>query len=179
MPRQPANRQPSQRAPAEVRREVADRVLDESIHQYFMNDSPDKEVQAELASAQVAVNKLWADAELPKFIQFGKDDKGSHSHAVNGPAFKAAWGNPPLLIETFKLMEPVWDMLEARKDTPAIDADVASERVQEEGARSRSSKKPSPKVPTTKKKKKKYRGVNGLEIEDEMLTNAQEDGLER
>ena len=41
------------------------------------------------------------------------------------------------------------------------------------------SKKPSSKVPTTKKKKKKYRGVNGLEIEDEMLTNAQEDGLER
>ena len=98
MPRQPANRQPSQRAPAEVRREVADRVLDESIHQHFMNDSPDKEVQAELASAQAAVNKLWADAKLPKFIQFGKDDKGSHSHAVNGPAFKAVWGNPPLLM---------------------------------------------------------------------------------
>lgn len=149
-------------------------LLDEAIHQQLIVESPDKEVQAQLASTQAAVNKLWSGAALPKFIQFGKDDKGSHSHALNGPAFKAVWDNAPLLIETFKLMEPVWEMNEARKATPAIDDEVAQMLADDHIPAPNGPKKGATQASGQKGRKRKHRGVNGCEIEHEVSpTHAQ------
>ena len=97
-------------------------ILDEGIHKHLMIDSPDAAVKKVIATAQSNINKLWKEANLPKFIQFGKDTQGAHSHALNGPAFKAVWRNPELLIKTIKLMEPVWALLETRKQTPPLEA---------------------------------------------------------
>ena len=72
-------------------------------------------------TAKAKVNDLWAKAHLPKFIQFGKDDKGAHSHAMNGPTFKAVMRNAPLLKATFQAMQPVYALLEAKKLAPPLD----------------------------------------------------------
>ena len=58
---------------------------------------------------------MWKRAYLPKFIQFGKDGQGEHSHALNGPAFKAVWRHKTLLIQTIKHMEPVYELLESKR----------------------------------------------------------------
>ena len=55
-------------------------------------------MQAIIATAQGKINPEWKDANLPKFIQFGKDKQGAHSHALNGPAFKAVWRHKTLLV---------------------------------------------------------------------------------
>ena len=60
-------------------------LLDESVHKHLMVDSPDAEVKRAIEEAQAEINRMWRDANLPKFIQFGKDGQGAHSHALDGP----------------------------------------------------------------------------------------------
>ena len=95
-------------------------LIDESVHKHLMVESNDPEVKEAIATAQATINKMWKDANLPKFIQFGKDSKGAHSHALNGPCFEAVWGKPQLIIDTIKAMQPVYELLESRKLTPEL-----------------------------------------------------------
>ena len=96
-------------------------LLDESVHKHLMVESEDPQVKASLAKAQASINADWKAANLPKFIQFGRDAQGAHSHAMNGPACEAVMDNPGLLIRTIDHMKPVYDLLETRKLTPALD----------------------------------------------------------
>ena len=122
-------------------------MLDETIHQHLIVESPDPEVQAELESAQKDVNEDWANQNLPKFIQFGKDNQGAHSHALNGPAFEAVMSHPQLLVRTYKRMEKVYAMLEARQLTPGVDERVEKELAQGgEAAAGKSAGKPAKKA---------------------------------
>ena len=59
-------------------------------------------------------------ANLPKMIQFGRDNQGAHSHALNGPCFEAVWGRPGMIVSTIKHMGPVYALLETRKKTPPL-----------------------------------------------------------
>ena len=69
-----------------------------------------------IASAKEKVNKLWKDAQLPAFIQWGKDGKGEeNSHALNGPTAKKVLRHPTLLPGTFTIMQEVWELLETEK----------------------------------------------------------------
>ena len=132
--------------------------MHEAIHRHFLVDSPDAEVMATLQSTQAAINKLWKEAHLPKFIQFGKDGQGEHSHALNGPAFKAVWRHPTLLVETIKLMEPVYELLETKRLVPTLEAEavgVGADRGPE-AAKKKRGKAPAK---TSAPKKKKERGV--------------------
>ena len=95
-------------------------LFDEAIHQHLALESPDAEVQQVLDAAKRKVNDLWASAHLPKFIQFGKDGKGAHTHAMNGPTFKAVMRNAPLLKATFQAMQPVYALLDAKKLSPPL-----------------------------------------------------------
>ena len=98
----------------------ANALLDEAVHKHLVacEESTDNEVQAVGREAQGKINKEWVN--LPKLIQFGKDDQGHHSHALNGPCFEAVWGKPQLIVDTVKFMEPVYALLEARKLTPPL-----------------------------------------------------------
>jgi hypothetical protein len=71
-----------------------------------------------LEVAQKQVNQLWKEACLPKFIQWGRDGQGSHTHALNGPAAKAVLRNKTLLINTIQHMQPVYALIECNKYTP-------------------------------------------------------------
>ena len=94
-------------------------LLDEAIHKHLMVKST-KEVNKVIEETTLKVNKLWKDAGLSKFIQFGRDKQGAHSHALNGPAFKDVWRRPQLIIDTIKLMQPVYALLESKKLTPEM-----------------------------------------------------------
>jgi hypothetical protein len=102
-------------------------LLDESVHKHLMVDSTDGEVKKKIEIAQENINKEWKDANLPKFIQFGKDNQGAHSHALNGPCIEAVWAKPQLLISTIRHMEPVYTLLEAKNLTPALQAAALGE----------------------------------------------------
>ena len=99
-------------------------LLDEAVHRHLMVDSPDPEVKAIIETAQSNINDAWKDANLPKYIQFGKDRQGAHSHSLNGPAFKAVWRHPDLIMKTIEFMKPVWELLETKKLIPAMGAEV-------------------------------------------------------
>jgi hypothetical protein len=77
------------------------------------------QAQAIIAEVQRKLNELWAAANLPQFIQWGKDEQGSHSHAMNGPTIKAVFARPELIKETFRLMEQVWELHELAKANKA------------------------------------------------------------
>jgi hypothetical protein len=112
-----------------------------------MVESKDTEVKQLIATAQESINKRWKEAQLPKFIQFGRDKQGAHSHALNGPAFKAAWSKPELIVGTIRDMAPVYALLETKKLTPELKEDALGENADK-----------GPKQKNTEKKKKK-RGV--------------------
>ena len=97
-------------------------LLDEAVHKPLCvgYDSKIPEVKATCEKAASVINKLWHEANLPKYIQWGKSkgDKGKeqeNGHAMNGPTFKKAWANGPLLVATLKAMEPVWALKEVIK----------------------------------------------------------------
>lgn len=103
-------------------------LLDESIHRHLMVQSCEPEVKAVINQAQEEVNALWKTASLPgNFIQFGRDSQGAHSHALNGPAFKAVWRRPELIIQSIKIMEPVYSLLESKRLTPELQPDAIGE----------------------------------------------------
>ena len=64
---------------------------DEAIHKPLMVITNEPVAKAIIETAQAEVNALWKDAQLPKLVQFGKDNKGAHSHTLNGPAFNNAF----------------------------------------------------------------------------------------
>lgn len=143
-------------------------LIDEAVHQHLMVQSPDPDVMEVLATAQENVNKRWKDANLPKFIQFGRDKQGAHSHALNGPAFKAVWSKPELIIETIKDMSPVYALLESKKLTPALEPEAVGE-----GA----DKGPKKKGGAAKPKKKKQRGVAWEDEEPEYMPPGAPEGV--
>lgn len=96
-------------------------LIDESIHQHLVVQIDSPEVMSEIRAATRDVNQMWQNAHLPKFMQFGKDDQGSHSHAANGPAFKAIVRSN-LLQRTFERMMPVWVLVE-KHATPTMGKD--------------------------------------------------------
>jgi hypothetical protein len=102
-------------------------LLDESVHKHLMVDSGDAGVKSVIEVAQSKINAEWKAANLPKFIQFGQDKKGAHSHALNGPAIEALWAKPALLISTIRHMQPVYALLEAKGLTPALQASAVRE----------------------------------------------------
>jgi hypothetical protein len=102
----------------------ANALLDEAVHKHLVVESTDAEVKKTLAAAQEAINKLWKDANLPKFIQFGRDGQGAHSHALNGPCFEKVWSTPDLIIKTIELMQPVYELLESKKLVPELTAEA-------------------------------------------------------
>ncbi len=55
-------------------------------------------VKAIIETAQAEVNALWKDAQLPKLVQFEKDNKGAHSRTLNRPAFKKAFSLKWLMV---------------------------------------------------------------------------------
>ena len=71
---------------------------DEATHKTLMMITDDPVAKAIIEMAQAEVNALWNDAQLPKHVQFGKDDKGAHSHTLNGPAFKRAFSLKLLMM---------------------------------------------------------------------------------
>ena len=101
----------------------ANALLDEAVHKHLMVESDDAEVKKTMEHAQALINKDWKDANLPKFIQFGRDNQGAHSHALNGPCFEAVWGRPDLIIRTITNMGPVYALLESKKLLPKLTAE--------------------------------------------------------
>ena len=93
-------------------------LLDESVHKHLAlgADSKHEQVKSTCATAQVEVNQLWRDANLPKFIQFGKVDGKELEHTLNGPAFNKAFGTPGLLQNTMNAMDAVWRLRETVPD---------------------------------------------------------------
>ena len=92
-------------------------LMEEAVHKplVFGFESKSPQVVAVCTKAMDEVNKLWADAKLQRLVQFGRKDGGKgdqHSHALNGPSFKKAWGKPHLLLETIKAMLPVYELKE-------------------------------------------------------------------
>lgn len=134
-------------------------LLDEAVHKHLMVDSPSPEVKKIIADAQEQINALWKAASLPKFIQFGRDQQGAHSHALNGPCFKAVWRKPDLLIKTIHVMKPVYDLLEAEKLTPALSADAVGEQADEGPAKKGGSKGKGKPKPKPKPRAPKNRGI--------------------
>ena len=100
----------------------------QSIHQHFVVDTKNEEVLSVLRAAQTSVNELWHNANLPKYIQFGKDDRGTQSHAADGPTMKAVMAHPTLLKQTMDLMQPVYALLQTHALTPELTCEA------EEGA---------------------------------------------
>ena len=71
---------------------------DEAIHKPLMMIANDPVAKAIIETAQANVDALWKDSQLPKLVQFEKDDKGAHSHTLNGPAFKRAFSLKLLMM---------------------------------------------------------------------------------
>lgn len=101
-------------------------LLDESVHKHLAvaQTTTDKQVKATCETAQAAINAEWKAAGLPKFIQFGHDETGAHSHALNGPTAEAVMDRPSLIISTIKHMQPVYELLETRKQTPPLEPEA-------------------------------------------------------
>eukprot|EP00966_Prymnesium_polylepis_P254205 5874768-Prymnesium_polylepis.1 len=95
-------------------------LLDEVVHKHLMVESTDPEVKAAIEKATTSINQRWKDANTPKFIQFGRDETGAHSHAMNGPTAEFVMDRPDLIIGTIQDMAPVYALLEARKQTPPL-----------------------------------------------------------
>ena len=88
----------------------------QGVHRHLIVEGKSASIQKIIASAKEKVNKLWKDAQLPAFIQWGKDGKGEeNSHALNGPTLKKVLRHPTLLPDTFKIMQEVWELLETEK----------------------------------------------------------------
>ena len=102
-------------------------ILDESVHKHLMVESKEPEVKKTIEEAQAKINARWKAANLPKFIQFGRDGQGAHGHAMNGPTVEYVMDHPELVIDTIKDMEPVYQLLEARKQTPPLQPDAVGE----------------------------------------------------
>ena len=138
----------------------ANAILDEIVHRHLCVDSSDAEVKQIIETAQKAINTLWKEAHLPKFIQFGKDKQGEHSHALNGPAFKAVWRHKTLLMQTIKHMEPVYELLESKRLVPPLEPSALGESADKgpSAAPAKGGKRKAT-APPKKPRKKKERGV--------------------
>jgi hypothetical protein len=138
-----------------------------------MVESPDKDVMAVIEHAQAQVNTLWKSVYLPKLILFGKDSKGAHSHAVNGPTAKAVLRHKSLLIDTIKLMAPVYAMLERNRYTPGqkvVKVKIvgkAPETGDGKGDKGGKGKAKGGSTSEVKQKRKKLRGVDFGDVGDE------------
>ena len=131
-------------------------LLDESVHQFLVIDAENPAIAAEQKVVMADVNAMWQQAHLPKFIQFGKDDKGAHSHALNGPAFKMVMRSD-LLLRTFKRMMTLWQLVEDvadRADAASPAAPPIAAAVAKAKAAATAAKKP-PKKQAKKKKKRR------------------------
>jgi hypothetical protein len=134
-------------------------LLDEAVHKHLMVESSDPQVKKVIDAAQSKINALWKAAQLPKFIQFGRDKQGAHSHALNGPAFKAIWRQPDLLIKTIDLMRPVYALLESRKAVPPLQPDAVGEQADIGPAASRKAGEGGKKKKAAPKKSTKRRSA--------------------
>ena len=144
-------------------------LLDEATHQHLMVQSSDPEVKAIIETQQAKINAKWKEQQLPKFIQFCRDKQGAHSHALNGPTFKAVWSRPELIIDSIRPTEPVYALLESKSLTPALSKDAVGE-----GA----DKGPKKLGGTGKPKKKKQRGVAWDDEEPDNIPPAAPEGEE-
>ena len=139
-------------------------LIDEAIHQHFIIESPDEAVMEVLAKAQAHVNQLWHDAHLPKFIQFGKDGKGEHSHAANGPTVKKVLRHKTLLIETIEYLRThVYPLVDAGSLKKADK--TPNESGEDKAAGKKAGKKSTAKT-SKKPKQKKQRGVSFDDLSD-------------
>ena len=163
----------------------ANAVLDEAVHKHLMVESTDAEVKKALETAQAAINKLWKAANLPKYIQFGRDGQGAHSHALNGPCFEKVWSTPQLIIDTIELMGPVYALLESKKLVPELTpealaaGDLEQAAVVEQVAGAKRTK--GGKAPPAKKKRaapKKSRRADFGDQDDELDEGAEVLALE-
>jgi len=80
----------------------------QAVHEHLRIETPDKEVEAVIASVRDTVNAMWRAKQLPKLIQFGCDGKGEHTHSLNGPTLKKVLRDPTLIIDTIDAMAPVY-----------------------------------------------------------------------
>ena len=138
-------------------------LLDEAVHKHLMVDSTDPAVTEVIERVTQQINKRWKDAGLSKFIQFGRDGKGAHSHALDGPAFKDMMRAPQLIIDTIETMKEVYSLLESKDLTPPLKTSatgVGADRgpAATKGKRGKG-KAAAPKAKAAPKKQKK-RGVN-------------------
>ena len=132
----------------------ANAVLDEAVHKHLMVESTDAEVKKTLEIAQAAINTLWKAANLPKYIQFGRDGQGAHSHALNGPCFEKVWSTPQLIIDTITLMGPVYALLESKKLVPELTPEALAAGDLEQAAAAVGAKRTKGrKAPPAKKKR--------------------------
>lgn len=87
----------------------------QAVHEHLRIETPDKEVEAVIASVRDTVNAMWRAKQLPKLIQFGCDGKGEHTHSLNGPTLKKVLRDPTLIIDTIDAMAPVYRLMEQGK----------------------------------------------------------------
>ena len=128
-------------------------LLDESVHKHLMVDSPDAEVKRAIEEAQAEINRMWKDANLPKFIQFGKDGQGAHSHALDGPSFKAAFRHPTLITQTIQVMQAkVYQLLETKKLIPVLEEKTVQDAAEDKKGAPRGRKRGDPASPDKPKK---------------------------
>ena len=135
-------------------------LLDEAVHKPLELGYESKEpgVKETCARVQNKVNDLWKKANLPKLIQFGKgkDSKGkdsAHSHALNGPTFKKAWGKQDLLLGTFEAMREVYALRECVPDVSASQGPPSSSAPKKKKTdRTASFDAPEPSKPITQQK---------------------------
>ncbi len=71
---------------------------DEAIHKPLMMITNNLVAKAIIETVQAEVNARWKEARLPKLIQFEKDEKGAHSHTLNGAALKKAFSLKLLMV---------------------------------------------------------------------------------
>ena len=69
------------------------------------------------------INTMWEDANLPKYIQFGKDERGVQNPACDGPTINKAMATK-LLARTINEMDEIYDLIESKRIPEPKDADL-------------------------------------------------------
>eukprot|EP00966_Prymnesium_polylepis_P068102 1582882-Prymnesium_polylepis.1 len=90
-------------------------LLDESVHKHLMVESKEPEVKKTIKEAQ---------AKDQREVEGRQSAQGAHGHAMNGPTVEYVMDHPALVIDTIKDMQPVYQLLEARKKTPPLQPDA-------------------------------------------------------
>lgn len=138
----------------------------QSIQNHLNFESPHPSIRAKQQEAEQRVNARLQATHTPKYIKFGRDNKGEHSHAADGPTTLHLLHTHGLLVGLMQDMAEVWALMESTDDLPreraerAASAEQAATEEQQEGSSQQAGKqagkrKAGPRMPP---KKGKFKG---------------------